>query len=103
MTLVNKADADRDTVEDYMRELEHLHETQLALMSTLEDVSHVLSSPPILLAYCLTRQFCLLLVLYQCLNDYCEFRNAAGGTSPTQHATAFGILSDDDSFEDLRD
>jgi hypothetical protein len=58
MTLVNKADADRDTIDDYMQELDSLHRKQLLL-----------------------------------------------GTSglSTAHAPAFGILEDDDSFEDLRD
>ena len=40
MTLVNKADADRDTIDDYMQELDALHRKQLVLIHSLEDVSY---------------------------------------------------------------
>jgi hypothetical protein len=40
--LVNKADADRDTIDDYMQELDSLHGRQLSLIHSLEDVSPAL-------------------------------------------------------------
>jgi hypothetical protein len=45
MTLVNKADADRDTIDDYMKELDGLHGRQLSLIHSLEDVSPALLMP----------------------------------------------------------
>ena len=42
-----------------------------------------------------------LLVSFQRLKDYHEARGTTGLS--TAHAPAFGILEDDDSFEDLRD
>jgi hypothetical protein len=38
MTLVNKADGDRDNVDDYLLELEKIHEKQISLMTTLHEV-----------------------------------------------------------------
>jgi hypothetical protein len=103
MTLVNKADADRDTIDDYMQELDSLHSKQILLIHSLEDVSHVLYTAP-------SRQIIVcrfiilmlpLLVSFQRLKDYYESRGTTGLS--TAHAPAFGILDDDDSFEDLRD
>ena len=39
MTLVNKADSDRDTIDEYMEELDALHQKQLAMIQTVEEVS----------------------------------------------------------------
>ena len=37
MTLVNNTDADRELVDDYLVELEHIQEKQLSMISTLRD------------------------------------------------------------------
>ena len=39
MTLVNDTDANRDNIDEYMKELEHLSDQQLVLLSTLGEVS----------------------------------------------------------------
>lgn len=39
MALVNKADSDRDTIDEYMEELDALHQKQLAMIQTVEEVS----------------------------------------------------------------
>jgi hypothetical protein len=103
MTLVNKADADRDTIDDYMQELDSLHRKQLLLIHSLEDVSHELctvQSRQIIVCR-FTMLMLPLLISFQRLKDYHESRGTSGLS--TAHAPAFGILEDDDSFEDLRD
>jgi hypothetical protein len=103
MTLVNKADADRDTIDEYMQELDSLHRKQLSLIHSLEDVSHALrmaQSRQIIVCGFIVLML-LRFVSLQRLKDYYESRGTAGLSSA--HAPAFGILEDDDSFEDLRD
>lgn len=39
MTLVNDTDANRDNIDEYMKELEHLSDQQLVLLGTLGEVS----------------------------------------------------------------
>ena len=39
MTLVNDTDANRDNIDDYLKELEQLSGHQLSLLSTLREVS----------------------------------------------------------------
>jgi hypothetical protein len=39
MTLVNDTDANRDNIDEYMKELEQLSDQQLSLLSTLREVS----------------------------------------------------------------
>lgn len=41
MALVNKADADRDTIDEYMEELDSLHRNQLAMIHSVQEVSLV--------------------------------------------------------------
>jgi ribosomal 50S subunit-associated protein YjgA (DUF615 family) len=40
MQLVNKADSDRDTIDEYMAELDTLHQKQLSMIQSVEEVSH---------------------------------------------------------------
>lgn len=37
MVLVNKADGDRDTIDDYLRELEQIQEKQVSMITTLHE------------------------------------------------------------------
>jgi len=46
MTLVNDTDANRENIDEYMKELEHLSDQQLVLLSTLGQVRNQ------------TKQFC---------------------------------------------
>ena len=46
MTLVNDTDANRENIDEYMKELEHLSDQQLVLLSTLGEVCNQ------------TKQFC---------------------------------------------
>ncbi len=39
MALVNDTDANRDNIDEYMKELEKLSDQQLSLLSTLREVS----------------------------------------------------------------
>jgi hypothetical protein len=39
MTLVNDTDANRDNIDEYMKELEQLSDQQLSLLSTMREVS----------------------------------------------------------------
>jgi archaellum biogenesis ATPase FlaH len=39
MTLVNDTDTNRENIDEYMKELEHLSDQQLVLLSTLGEVS----------------------------------------------------------------
>ena len=66
--IANKADADRDTVDSYLEELETIHERQCEMLSMLHE-------------------------------RILEYRGSRG---PTVERMG-DVLSDDDSFEDLRD
>jgi kinesin family protein 2/24 len=76
MALVNKADSDRDTIDEYMAELDILHQKQLSMIQSVEES----------------------------LLDYYESRGVSIGASEDHAADELGdLLSDDDSFDDLRD
>ena len=68
MAIANKADADRDTIDSYLDELESIHERQCEMLTTLHE-------------------------------KLLEFRGSRG--HPDRRPA--NVLSDDDSFEDLRD
>jgi kinesin family protein 2/24 len=68
MAIANKADADRDTIDSYLDQLEGLHERQCEMLTTLHE-------------------------------KLLEFHGTRG--RPDHRPT--NMLSDDDSFEDLRD
>lgn len=44
MALVNKADSDRDTIDEYMAELDALHRKQLGMIQSVEEVSRLRTS-----------------------------------------------------------
>ena len=68
MAIVNKADADRDTIDSYLEELENIHERQCEMLTMLHE-------------------------------RLLEYRGSCG---PAVERMG-DVISDDDSFEDLRD
>lgn len=77
MALVSKADGDRDTIDDYLRELELIQEKQVSMITTLHEK----------------------------LLEYQGYRGSMSGasTNAVANTTTLDIVSDDESFEDLRD